>query len=281
MSAIVNAAGSTGGHHEGVDAGGDSHSAAKTSAAPAASAAGPSSNHNLPLSPAPSINTWGTIGHLTPEQETALRSFESSAKQADIQVAKYTVETVQQCSLRFLRARSFDVPKALVLLSECVSKLAEMRASYWAEQTADECANCDVDALQNFYPHVQVGFDRFNRPVMFEHSGGMQPSVILQMSSKKNLINYHWWYMESKLDEKFTEAAARVAANAREGEAPPLPNISTCVVLDFKDLGMQHCSQRMLDQMKLYIGKQLFCILYCVLFSTVLLYCTAYWHATS
>ena len=33
-----------------------------------------------------------------------------------------------------------------------------------------------------------------------------------------------------------------------------LHNISTCVILDFKELGMVHCSQKMMDQMKLYIG---------------------------
>ena len=34
-----------------------------------------------------------------------------------------------------------------------------------------------------------------------------------------------------------------------------LHNISTCVILDFKELGLVHCSQKMMDQMKLYIGK--------------------------
>lgn len=33
-----------------------------------------------------------------------------------------------------------------------------------------------------------------------------------------------------------------------------LHNVSTCVILDFKDLGMVHCSGKMMDQMKLYIG---------------------------
>ena len=53
-----------------------------------------------------------------------------------------------------------------------------------------------------------------------------------------------------------------------EGE-PILHNISTCVILDFKDLGLVHCSQKMMDQMKLYIGTFMPCnfLLYIKIFN--------------
>lgn len=43
---------------------------------------------------------------------------------------------------------------------------------------------------------------------------------------------------------------------AAKGDEPGeiLNNISTCVILDFKELGLVHCSQKMMDQMQLYIG---------------------------
>ena len=44
-----------------------------------------------------------------------------------------------------------------------------------------------------------------------------------------------------------------IAAKGDEG-GEILHNISTCVILDFKELGIVHCSQKMMDQMKLYIG---------------------------
>ena len=155
------------------------------------------------------LRTWGQVGHLTPEQDISFKKFRSEAKATDIETAKYTVETVDQCCLRFLRARQFDGEKALILLTECINKLTEMKASYWSQLTPDECSNCDIAALKNFYPHVQSGFDKLNRPLLFEHTGKMNPNAILQMSSRKNLINYHWWSMENSLDKKFSEAARR------------------------------------------------------------------------
>ena len=155
----------------------------------------------------------GQFGHLTPTQEEALQHFQIQAKPrsvspsnelfnppltltfsklhpsypypSDLAAAKYTVETVQQCALRFLRARGFDVVKALVLLSECNQKLTEMRAAHWASCDPDTTLNCDTAALRNFYPHIQRGFDKFNRPILFEHTGGMNPTAVLQMTSKQ------------------------------------------------------------------------------------------------
>ena len=191
----------------------DAASVATTASSVPSTASTNSSGHKMDaaasISPAIAINIWGTLGHLTPPQDLAFSKFRSEVKETDIEVAKYTVETFDQCCLRFLRARQFDSEKALVLLSECISKLVEMEADFWSQQTPDQCANCDIAALKNFYPHVMSGFDKLNRPLLFEHTGKMNPTAILQMSNRRNLINYHWWSMENSLDQKFTEAAKR------------------------------------------------------------------------
>lgn len=161
------------------------------------------------------VNTWGTLGNLSQPQQEVFLKFRGEVKESDVETAKYTVESFDQCCLRFLRARQFDNEKALVLLGECNQKLVEMKADYWAQLTPDACANCDIAALKNFYPHIQSGFDKFNRPLLFEHTGKMNPSAILQMSNRRNLINYHWWSMENSLDQKFTEAAKRSVIDQR------------------------------------------------------------------
>jgi len=196
----------------------------------------------------------GQVGHLTPAQEAALGTFKQQARPSDIEAAKYSVETVDQVCCRFLRARGFDVGKALILLGECQQKLTEMRAAYWASVDPNEALQCDLGVLKNFYPHVQSGFDRFNRPVLFEHTGGMNPSAVMQLTTKQRLINYHWWSMEKSLDERFSEAAARATSTAENPDGTTVHHISTCVVLDFQGMGMSHVSQKMLDQMKLYIS---------------------------
>lgn len=82
----------------------------------------------------------------------------------------------------------------------------------------------------------------------------MNPNAVLQMTTKAGLINYHWFCMETSLDQKFSEAANRAASTVDNPDGTTIHNISTCVILDFKDLSLQHVSQKMLDQCKLYIG---------------------------
>lgn len=117
--------------------------------------------------------SWGELSHLTPAQDMILKKFKIEADPHFIGNAKYTVENFDQCCLRFLRARQFDMSKALILLGECNLKQFEYKAPYWAKRQPDECAYCDVEALKNFYPHAQKGFDKLNRPLIFEHTGGI------------------------------------------------------------------------------------------------------------
>jgi CRAL/TRIO, N-terminal domain len=117
--------------------------------------------------------TWGQLGYLTPEEDLILTKFRTEVHPLYVDAAKYTCETFDQCCLRFLRARRFDTGKALILLTECNEKLIEMNAGFWAKQPADYCADCDIAALKNFYPHAQQGFDKINRPILFEHCGGI------------------------------------------------------------------------------------------------------------
>lgn len=118
--------------------------------------------------------SWGQLGHLSATEVQILSKFRLEANPVDITTAKYTVETLDQCCLRFLRARQFDCTKALQLLTECNQKLKEVRADYWAKLTPDECAGCDTAALRNFYPHTQQGFDKLNRPILIQHTGGVK-----------------------------------------------------------------------------------------------------------
>jgi len=199
---------------------------------------------------------WGQFGHLTEAQEVMLREFMAEADKVQLEAARYSVETVEQVSLRYLRARRFDKAKSLALLSECYQKMIELGAAEAAQLSGDENAQCDVEALQNYYPHTIYGFDRLGRPVLFEHTGGMVPNAIMQMTTKRFMVNYHWWTMETVLDEKFKEALK--IKMAKEGITDPsearLDNFGTCAVLDMKGFGMIHVCQKMMDQCKTLVG---------------------------
>jgi hypothetical protein len=125
--------------------------------------------------------TWGRLGHLTAVEVLVLSKFKCEAIPTEVTNAKYTVETFDQCCLRFLRARQFDCKKALQLLSDCNLKLKEMNAETLAKRTADECAGCDTDALRNFYPHTQQGFDKLCRPILIQHTGGTKIALYIHL----------------------------------------------------------------------------------------------------
>ena len=114
---------------------------------------------------------WGQIGHLTHVQDEALKHFIEQTPADHINMAKFTVETVEQVSLRFLRARQFDVIKAKELIAECFKKKTEGKARVHASMKPEECLQCDIHVLKNMYPHTMRGFDHQNRPVLFEYNG--------------------------------------------------------------------------------------------------------------
>lgn len=189
------------------------------------------------------LDTWGQPGHLKPEQEEALRQFTAQVSTNDLDRVRFRVESYENVSLRYLRARQFNVANAITLLHECIKRKTDGRSDYYAKLTPDQCANCDIEALKKWYPHAQFGYDKFNRPLLFEHSGAVDGNAIHQMTTTELLINYHWYSMETELNAMFDVAAQR----------GPLV-ISTCVILDLSGLNMHHASARVLDHVKAMIA---------------------------
>jgi len=97
---------------------------------------------------APKLDNWGQPGNLTPDQQETLTNFRAQVKESDLDIVKFKIESYENVSLR----------------------KTEDRYDYYAKLTPDQCAECSVDALCKFYPHGQVGYDVFNRPILFEHS---------------------------------------------------------------------------------------------------------------
>lgn len=188
-------------------------------------------------------DTWGQKGHLTPDQEDALKSFLERVTSSDLHKAKFKVESEESAGLRYLRARNFSVDNALTLLNDCVRRKEDGRAEHYATLTANECVSCDMHALKKWYGHELFGLDRYNRPILYEHSGGVEANAIHQMTTTKGLMNYHWLYMENFLNAQFQKAL----------EKDPNAPISTFVITDLTGLNMHHTTAKVVDHVKLMI----------------------------
>lgn len=189
------------------------------------------------------LDTWGQEGHLTSEQTKSLQSFLEKTGNEALTAAKFTVESLESVSLRFLRARSFDVIKAQELLQACVERKRIENSERWKHSSPEECTNCPLEALYSYYPHTQLGYDKFGRPLLFEHSGRINPEALTQLTTLPNLVKYHWYSMENVLDRMFQSAATKGYSRT-----------ATCAILDLEGLGMAHCSSKMLDHVKALIS---------------------------
>lgn len=108
---------------------------------------------------APKLDDWGQPGNLTPVQQETLTTFIAQVKESDLDIVKFKIESYENVSLRYLRARSFNIPNAIQLMNDCIKRKTEDRYDHYAKLTPDQCAECSVDALCKFYRHGQVNID--------------------------------------------------------------------------------------------------------------------------
>ena len=184
---------------------------------------------------------WGRVGHLTADQQNALRIFGDKCPIDELNAAKYACESIEQGSLRFLRARKFDVQLAIDLVLECNKTLKKYGASQCVEMGAENTCNCDPDVLTSFYPHCQKGYDRQGRLILWEANGCVNIDALQCVVRAEGLIKYHLWTMQSKLLDDFT-----VAPEDSEGRKV----VETLAILDFDGLSMHHFSSKMFSHLK-------------------------------
>ena len=112
-------------------------------------------------------------------------------------------ETPSFLCQRFLRARNFDVDKALEMLTEDL----QWREDYGIlhlrqQQPADFCKGFDPNELFARLPILLEGIDNLHRPVIYKMFGAAcEISTLLKTTDEATLIRYHIWQNEQSLME--------------------------------------------------------------------------------
>lgn len=202
------------------------------------------STSNIPF------DSWGQIGHLTPSQQEVLDNFLKAVPEEHLEMNRFRSETKEGCSLRFLRARQFNLEKALALIKESFDMRTEKKSKHYANLSPDECLDCDYATLLKYYPHEMWGEDIFNRPILYEKVGTVNVPAMLQLSNMDKLLAYHWYHMEKVMNDRFDAINQRLKQTDSAAQCP----ISTCVILDLSGLTLAQCSGAVLDYMKIMIA---------------------------
>jgi hypothetical protein len=169
--------------------------------------------------PKSNLPTPGFVGNLTEGHESALRALATEVHARGLwermgAAVIWPAEDEDAYLLRFLRARKFDVPKALAMLLAHLEWRERIGVDAMAARPQSEALGCDESILRYYLPALHVGEDKQGRPVLWSKHGAFEVDSLLLHTTTERLSLSHVWEQEQitrRLREQSLKHSARIS----------------------------------------------------------------------
>uniref|UniRef100_A0A0C9RR20 TSA: Wollemia nobilis Ref_Wollemi_Transcript_467_1501 transcribed RNA sequence n=1 Tax=Wollemia nobilis TaxID=56998 RepID=A0A0C9RR20_9CONI len=163
----------------------------------------------------------------TPAQEEALRKLTAALRESGVLRSRDTGLDL----VRFLRARSFDVPKAKSMYEAMV----EWRREIGADTIKETFHFPERKLIKELYPHFHHKTDKLGQPVYIERLGRLQLEELLKITTLDRMLMYHIKEWEILIDWKFPACSKKAGRTINQ----------SLTILDLKGVTLKHMSKHM------------------------------------
>jgi len=174
----------------------------------------------------------GWPGDCSPEQLKVLEEFRAAVTNMGCTNPPYDDAYL----LRFLRARKFDLTKALQMWSNFIK---------WRQENnideIDQFAFTELEEVKKHYPHSYFRTDRKGRPIYIERVGQLKLQNLFKVTTQDRLVKYYCQSYERLLKDIFPGCS----------KAAGQPVAQTCTILDLKGGSMSMMSSQVYNFVQL------------------------------